>query len=326
MPIFLTGYDTRAGKGLVTAPIVSLIQRAVVQTNFADKNATLNGIDLGTATNPSVALITTTTPEEMSIPPLVFPMYVEMGSVSGRKSNSYVFVDVRPYLSGTQLSPGNSLNIRQKDNFDFFTVNGILTAGWIKENKRNSFKFLGSAPLAVYSNMISQAIDRHLGLDPLEQLKISIVAAAFYINLFNEKSTFVESEMVSVTRNIGNVLKAPAELVYEILENLDPMKDLEGLVEAIKKIVDNPRLDVLNLGTLVTVINGMWYGPYGKELIIAALEHPPTWVSILYAAYTDRGMKHSGVTKITERFKGSRGGDDFIRNMKVLVANTKTQV
>jgi len=39
MPIFLTGYDTRAGKGLVTAPIVSLIQRAVVQTNFADKNA-----------------------------------------------------------------------------------------------------------------------------------------------------------------------------------------------------------------------------------------------------------------------------------------------
>lgn len=326
MPIFLTGYDTLAGKGHVTGPTISLIQKAIVQSNFPDKNANLAGIDLGQTKNPAVAIVTMTTPEEMSIPPLVFPMLVHMNGASSRRSESYVVVDVRPYLSGNQLTAGGTLNIRQKDNFDFFLTNAILTSAWIKENKRTSFRFLGSAPLAVYSTLISNAIERRFALDPLEQLKISILAAAFYFKLFDEGSAVIDGEMVSITRAISSALKAPSEITYEVLEQIVTLRNLEDLVETIKRVVDNPRLDDLNLGTLVTIVNPMWYGPYGRELIIAALEHPPTWLTILYAAYTDRGMKHSGVTKIAERFKGSRGGDDFIRNMKVLVANAKTEV
>ncbi len=326
MPIFLTGYDTCAGKGIVTDVALSAIQRAIIQTNFADKNSMLSNAEVGNATNPAVGLLTTTTPEEMNVPPLIYPMLVTLDGASSRRSKSYVVVDVRPFLSGQQLAPGNSLSIRQKDNYNFFVVNAILTASWVKENKRNSFKFLGSAPLAVYSNLISQAIAYSKSIDPLEQMKIAIISAAFYINLFNEKSVITESEYVGITRNISSTLKAPSELIYEILEALEPMKNLEGLIDNIKKIVDNPRLDTLNLGTLVTIINSMWYGPYAKELIIAALEHPPTWITILYSAFTDRTMKNSGVARVAERFKGSRGGDDFVRNMKVLVANAKTEV
>ena len=326
MPIFLTGYDTSAGRGIITDVALNTIQRAIIQTNFADKNSTLNGVDVGNATNPAVALLTTTTAEEMNVPPLIYPMLVTMDGASNRRSKSYVVVDIRPFLSGQQLAPGGSLNIRQKDNYNFFVANAILTASWIKENKRNSFKFLGSAPLAVYANLISQTIERRFSIDPLEQMKIAIISAAFYINLFNEKSVILENELVGVTRNINSTLKAPSELIYEVLEALEPMKSLEDLIENIKKIVDNPRLDTLNLGTLVTIVNTMWYGPYAKELIVASLEHPPTWVTILYSAYTDRTMKNSGVAKVADRFKGSRGGDDFVRNMKVLVANAKTEV
>ena len=159
MPIFLTGYDTSAGRGIITDVALNTIQRAIIQTNFADKNSTLNGVDVGNATNPAVALLTTTTAEEMNVPPLIYPMLVTMDGSSNRRSKSYVVVDIRPFLSGQQLAPGGSLNIRQKDNYNFFVANAILTASWIKENKRNSFRFLGSAPLAVYANLISQTIE-----------------------------------------------------------------------------------------------------------------------------------------------------------------------
>ena len=324
MPIFLTGYDTLAGRGYNIGPVKQAAQHAMVRTNFADNNCNLNNVDLGGQVNPAVAIVTTLTDDEMSIPPFVFPMLVELPGVNSRRSNSYVLTDVRPYLSSNKVSAGNELVIRHKDNYDMFLILGLLTTSWANENKRNSFKFLGTAPMAVYAALISNALERRFSLDPAEQLKISIVSAAFYAKLFVEDSTYTENDKVTIARNIASATRAPSEMVFAVLDQIETMKNLSDLIDTIKVVIDNPRLEALNLGTLVTIINSMWYGPYGKELIVAALEHPPTWVTILYSAFVDRGMKHSGVARVSERFKGGKGGDDFIRHMKVLVSSAKT--
>lgn len=326
MTVCLTGYDTLAGRGLVIKPVIDLAKKAIIQSNFADNNSTLNAVDLGSATNPAVALLTTITPEESTIPPLVFPLLVDIGQDANRKSGSYVVVDVRPYLYSDKLTAGNSLNIKNKDDYEFFVINALLTASWIKENKRNTFRFLGTAPMSVYCTLISNVLERRFALDPGEQLKIAIIGGAFYTRLFTSATAIVEEEKIIVSKAIISAIKAPADMVYETLDLIENLSNIDDLINEIKRILQNPRLDALNLGTFVTIINAMWYGPYGKELIIAALEHPPTWITILYKAYTDRGMKKSGVTQTAERFKGSRGGDDFIRNMKNLVANAKTEV
>lgn len=324
MPIFLTGYDTLAGRGFNFKPAISAAQQAIVASNFPDNNAQLANVELGNQTNPAVGIITTLTEAEMNIPPLVFPMRVDLPGVSSRKSNEYILVDVRPYLSSAKVNNVNEITIRQKDNYDMFVINAILTAAWQKEEKRQGFKFLGSAPMAVYASMISNAIERRFSLDPGEQLSISIVAAAFYSKLFSEESFYSENDKVTITKNIHTATRAPTEMIFNVLDQIESMKNIEDMVNVIKTVVPNTRLEALNLGTLVTIINTMWYGPFGKELIVAALEHPPTWVTILYSAFVDRGMKQSGVARVAERYKGSKGGDDFVRHMKVLVANAKT--
>jgi hypothetical protein len=326
MSIFLTGYDTTAGRGYNTEGITLALKHSIIQSNFPDKNNLLNGVDVGNASNPAVALLSLLTLEEVNVPPLIFPMFVDTGSPSTRKSESYTVVDIRPFLANNQLSTGNSLNIRQKDNYEFFVVNGILTNAWINSARRSAFKFLGVAPMAVYSSMISNALERRFALDPSEQLKIAIVAAAFYYRLFDEGVTISEHEVVSVTKAIASATRAPVDMIYSVLDDILELKNLDDLINTIKKVIDNPRLDSLNLGTMVTIINSMWYGPYGHEMILASLEHPPTWLTILYSAFTDRSMKHSGVATVADRYKGSKGGDDFIRNMKILVANAKTEV
>lgn len=326
MPIFNTAYDTLAGRGYAMGAVMPIIQRAIVQSNFPDNNAKINGVDLGGGRNPATSIITNLTDAETSIPPLVFPVYVEIPGPSTRRSESYVLADVKPYLSSNQLTTGNSLAIRQKENYEFFVVQAMLTASWIKPNKRNSFKFLGTAPMGVYAKMIADGLERRFGLEPSETIKISIIAGAFYSRLFDERNTIIDSEMVAVSKAIASATRAPSEMIYTILEQIEELRNIDDMVETIKRIVDSPRLTNLNLGTFVVTLNSMWYGPFGKELIIAALEHPPTWVSILYAAYTDRTMNNSGVAKCTFNFKGSRGENDFVRNMKVLVANAKTEI
>ncbi len=325
MPIFNTAYDTLAGRGYAMGPVMPIIQRAIVQTNFPDKNAQLNGVDLGSGRNPAASIITNLTDAETSIPPLVFPVLVTIPGPSSRRSESYVLADIRDYLASNQLNTANGLTIRKKDNYEFFSVLGLLTAMWCKPTKRNSFKFLGAAPMGVYAKMISNAMESRFGLEPGETLRISIIAAAFYSRLFHEGVTITDSEMVAVAKAVGTVTRAPAEMIYEVLEQLTELRNLDDMIETIKRIVDTPRLTNLNLGTFVVAINGMWYGPWGKELIVAAMEHPPTWVAILYAAYTDRTMNNSGVAKSTFSFKGAKGENDFCRVMKVLVANAKTE-
>jgi hypothetical protein len=326
MPIFNTAYDTMAGRGYAMGPVMPVIQRAIVQTNFPDRNAQINGVDLGGGRNPATSIITNLTDAETSIPPLVFPVLVTIPGPSSRRSESYVLADIRDYLASNQLNPGQGLTIRKKDNYDFFATLALLTATWCKPTKRNSFKFLGTAPMGVYAKLISNAMEARFGLDAGETLRISIIAAAFYSRLFTEGVTITDGEMVSVSKAIGAATRAPAEMIYEVLEQIGELRSIEDMIETVKKILDTPRLTSLNLGTFVVAMNGMWYGPWGKELIIAAMEHPPTWVAILYAAYTDRTMNNSGVAKSTFNFKGAKGENDFCRMMKVLVANAKTEV
>ena len=142
MPIFNTAYDTLAGRGYAMGPVIPIIQRAIVQTNFPDKNAQLNGVDLGSGRNPAASIITNLTDAETSIPPLVFPVLVTIPGPSSRRSESYVLADIRDYLASNQLNTANGLTIRKKDNYEFFSVLGLLTAMWCKPTKRNSFKFL----------------------------------------------------------------------------------------------------------------------------------------------------------------------------------------
>ena len=326
MPIFNTAYDTLAGRGFAMGPVMPVIQRAIVQSNFPDKNAQINGVSMGGGRNPAASIITTLTDAETSIPPLVFPVLVTIPGPSSRRSESYVLADVRDYLASNQLNPANGLTIRQKDNYEFFSVLALLTAMWCKPNKRNSFKFLGAAPMGVYAKLISNAMEARFALEAGETLRVQIIAAAFYSRLFSEGVTIADSEMVAVCKAIGSTTRAPAEMIYEVLEQIGELRNLDSFIEEIKRIVDTPRLSALNLGTFVVAMNSMWYGPWGKELMIASLEHPPTWVAILYAAYTDRTMNNSGVAKSTYNFKGAKGENDFVRNMKVLVANAKTEI
>ncbi len=326
MPINLTAYETMAARGFADIKqIQSIAHAAIVKSNFPDNNADFGGMDLGRATNPAIGLLTNLTDEELSIPPLVFPLLVDTSQASTRRSKSYILVDVRPYLSGNVLGAGKTLNIRNRDKFDFFVTLGLLTNMWVHENRRNSFRYMGSAPMAVYASLVSKSISQQYALDLGEELKIAIVAAAFYSRLFDEGSTIGDGEKVGVVKQVAAATRAPVEMIYEVLDQVKSLGNVGEMVETVRDVLQNPRLDKLSLGTFVTIINSKWYGPYGRELILAAMEHPPTWVSILYAAYTDRSMNKSGVATVADRFKGSRGGDDFVRQMKVLVTNSKSE-
>jgi len=62
-------------------------------------------------------------------------------------------------------------------------------------------------------------------------------------------------------------------------------------------------------------------GANGKELITLSLEHPPTWISLVYAAITQRTFKRNYVTTVVERLSKRGNGDAFVKALEGKINN-----
>jgi hypothetical protein len=60
-------------------------------------------------------------------------------------------------------------------------------------------------------------------------------------------------------------------------------------------------LNNLNTATLYPIMAGTWYGANSAEMVAVALEHPPTWVTMVYQATTARSYYHSALAKMLEQ-------------------------
>ena len=116
------------------------------------------------------------------------------------------------------------------------------------------------------------------------------------------------------------------EEVFEILEAHPEMDSIETFCKAAKDATQNTRLEDLNVGLLISMIATTWTGVNSREIAAVALEHVPTFVMMAYGAFTERSYKFSALSKITERFKGKKGEENFIRNLKRLIDKIKEPV
>lgn len=324
MTIYNTAFDTSTGAGFKSNydSVVQQLQECVIKVNFADVNRRIVNEDFGNNLNPAATVLTNTTPEENSVGNFPFPLFFN-SPTKGKDSDSYVVFDGRPFLSGSQLDAAGQLNVRLSTEYNLNKALAILTAFWCS-GKYNDFKYLSKTPMAAYSSLISESIARRYGLDPKDQLIISIVAAAFYSNLFNEQKTLTENQKISTVPNIASATFAKSDLIFETLDKFNELSNLKDMVEAIKVSTENPRLNDLNVGIVISIISGTWFGTNGKAIVSASLEHPPTWVTVLYSAFVERSFKNSGLSKVIDKYRGNKGEIEFTRAMKNLFSKAKS--
>jgi hypothetical protein len=70
-------------------------------------------------------------------------------------------------------------------------------------------------------------------------------------------------------------------------------------------------------------LKNTWYGNNAKELIATALEFPPAWITIVYAAMTEKTYRNSPIYKLIEiQAKRAQSVDEFRGNFYDLVMST----
>jgi hypothetical protein len=85
--------------------------------------------------------------------------------------------------------------------------------------------------------------------------------------------------------------------------------------------MENVRLAKFNSAILLSVMANSWYGTNAKEIISISLEHPPTWIALVYTALSEKTFKSSAIFKAADRL-GKRGvADQFMMAYTSLVKN-----
>ena len=233
-----------------------------------------------------------------------------------------VVVDVRQFGKFDPMQ--QQFYVRNSTEYKLAMIRAKLNYVWLTEQP-NILRDISPMPMSLFSSWISENCARRWGLDPKEQFQLAILAAIWYNSQFTDATELNEREKLSLVTAISRNLRAQAQDVLEIVDAHPIIASLVHFCQLAPEVTGSVRLAELNPGVLMAILGGTWFGSNAKEMVAVALEHPPTWLAIVLHAITDRSMKNSAITKITERSSFNQEKKNFSHSVQQLLGATTGQ-
>lgn len=305
--LYTDSYQTTVGAAFVMKSVETAIKQAIIKDSI--DRVTLNVKDQGEF---KPLFITGVFPSEGDIPLFTHPI-----SVMSLDRKRYLCTDLRLYVRKDTDIQHLEQGVKNITEFNFIKSRAVLNLLWLNHQQsviKNSLLFGAS----VFSHWLSDTITRGFALDFKDQSTINVICAFYYLTLFdNEEFTQEYKERLAV--HTIKAAKVPAEFALSIIDKIDQLYSINDLVNTIIAITENVRLKQFNLAVLLTMIKNSWYGTNVKEILAVSLEHPPTWLAVVYACLSERTYKNSMIFKLAEKL-GKRGlADEYMANYRNLI-------
>lgn len=257
----------------------------------------------------SDASVMTVTPLCPDIPPFSHPLEIE------HHGNKFVVIDVRGF---TRLTREREVIVTARNEYDLTYLRGFLSRYW-SEHMPGDLLALGPLPMTVYCRWLSESIVRRMGLDPAAQMIVTVIAGFFYLSLFRAESNLDERDLIKFAKQISASTFVPVDKCLEIADQLTPMGNIGDFVDNVIKVVNSTRLEKFSVGLLYTIIMNSWFGIANhQEIVAVSLEHPPTFLAMVYTALKDRSYRNSGLARMVLASDKGDLGKQFTYNLASL--------
>lgn len=271
MSFFRTPYDTTALKGSKGAQekLLAALTRARIERYIqpVPKNPYVYAVQRSNVLDELVPTFHHTVVQDVSGQPVVY-------------------VDVRPYgkIDGIDLS----FKVTAREDYQAALLRARLQESWATGNT-SSIRSL-QLPAMVFTSWISENIQRVLNLGPGDQATIAILAGIYYLSLFTDIKPEDEDDKSLIITQVARNTGIKPDIVKEVVNDIDYIADVSDFCLCVRERLDNVRANNLNPATLYSMLAGTWYGANSAELVAVSLEHPPTWVTLIYRAATNRSF------------------------------------
>jgi hypothetical protein len=297
MTRFATAYDTTVCSGYVLDKLKEGIQLALIKGELAFARIA------GTHIYEVKAMGAVSS----AIPEFAHPFPFE------HNGEQCLAIDVRPY--GHFDRTKGTFVIRNQVEYDLLVCRAKLNDLWISDD----YAILRDvSPMAVqyFASWIAENVARRYGLDPREQLDLSILAAFHYLCLFLKDDQLDEQTKLRMVAQISRSCRCSAQDVLGVLDSQHkPCITIIDFCEQAKIVTKSVRLQEFIPGVLVSLIKGTWFGVHSQEMLAVAMEHPPTWLALLLAAHVERTWKNTSLSRLVEKQAQKEGGQQFVRSV-----------
>jgi len=242
------------------------------------------------------------TDSEKDVPPITQPLY--------SKEHNWGVLDLRTQL---RVTGEGSYEIRNDSEYRLSLVRYNLSTLWYVGKSSSLYSF--ELPHFAFATWVSDNLTTKFGLDMGDKATLRALAYIFYAKQF--RLTADEDELDKLIIR-GNKEFVVADLLREVYQRTLDMETIEDFCVACFEVTGNVRLKGLNFVTLSNVISNNWLGQGGRELTLLALEHPPTWASLVYIALTQKAFKRSFVTAVVEKHSKRGKDQEFIQQVERL--------
>ena len=316
MTVFNSAYDTTAGSGFQTSRVIHAIKEAVIRDQIDSMNT-------GIVTNFQEdeyhgVLIANQYPSLALIPFFTHPIIVDIKDQKrgpNQVRTKVIFTDIRAFASVREFD--QKFILKNKMEYDLAKLRTVLNLIWVKDSPLK-LRDLSPVPVSVYASWISEGISRRYALDPKDQMLLSIISGIFYFTLF-ERQELTEENKMRINSAVARATRVSAKEVLDIMDQITELNNIKDFVKNVKSILQNTRLDDFNEGMLISILGNSWFGTNAKEMLAVALEHPPTWISIVYSSFVERSYKNSAIAKISDRYALAKGQNDFTRSIVSII-------
>lgn len=277
MSVFKTAYDTTPCRGQVLTKLQNALTRALSD----------NYVHPATGYTSIYPVVRTDILNEL-VPVFYHPFVME------RNGEPLIFVDVRPFgkIDATSLD----FIISNREGYDGAILRARLQDLWSQGNYSAIRSMM--LPAMAYPQWVAETITRRLNLGPGEQQKIAILAGIFYLSQFSDEETVDKDEHPKIISQVSRFTGIKPNVVKDVVDRIQVIRNADEFCDIVKDELQSTRANNLNAATLYTIMAGTWYGANAAELVAVALEHPPTWASMVHQAVTNRSYHHAGLTKM----------------------------
>lgn len=227
--------------------------------------------------------------------------------------NNWIAVDLRHCVKPS--TDKESYEIRNESEYQLTLQRFILTGMWFVG--RESALYTLKLPHFSFATWLSDNLSKKFGLDLSNQLQLKILALIYYSHLFTDYYT--DDDFTKLLIRSKDEIIVP-KLIEEIKDKISSLENIEDFCKACYDVTKNIRLKNLDFNVMVNLVANNWIGYAGKELAVLSLEHPPTWISLVYSSLTQRSFKKSYIATIVDKMDKRGKGEEFL---KALISITK---
>lgn len=261
-------------------------------------------LPLTTPSGKTVVGVDQVPPYMKGIAPFYHPIAVP---VSG---GTRLVVDARPFHRNTKehepLVVNNTVEYQQ------VVIRAALSRAWA-EGGAYDLSTYADFPGQVFVRLISSGLVSRLGLNPMDQMTVSVVAAYYFLCQFRYDQTLSEDDRLAMATRIRRLTMVQEAQIQSIIEELPQMRSIADLIEGLQKTVQNVRIQRLNIALFFSMFIGIWWGTAAREVVGIAMEHPPTFFTLIYTAVTDRTFHSAQLSKTVQMVDRKNAGKDFAR-------------